>query len=82
MSNTDEELFSFQVSSKVLNCPYKHRGCLNYDHFLKQGLCQPHTNRHHKSVRCPWLPSWIPDGWHFTVVREGRLSARQGLGGR
>jgi len=82
MSNTNGELRRVPASSEVPNCPYKHLRCLNYDHVLEQGLCQPHTNKHHKSVRCCWLPPWVPDGWHLAVLRKGHLRVRRGLGGR
>jgi len=60
MSSSNEELPKIKSSQKVPACPYKHKSCLNYDPKLKQGICQPHVNRHHKAIRCRWLPSWIP----------------------
>jgi hypothetical protein len=62
-----------ELSSKIPNCPYTHESCTRYDPVLKYGVCQTHANRHHKSVRCRWLPSWVSDGWHLAVLRGGRL---------
>ncbi len=62
-----------ELSSKIPNCPYKHESCTKYDPVLKQGVCQTHANRHHKSVRCRWLPSWVSDGWHLAVLQGGHL---------
>ena len=76
------QLENSKLCSKAPNCPYTHLGCIKYDHVLKHGVCQPHANKHHKSVRCCWLPSWVPDGWHLAVLRGGQLYVRRGVGGR
>lgn len=89
MSNTGEVQSDIRkpfknsgVCTKVPDCPYRHLMCVNYDCVLEKGLCQPHTNRHYKSVRCDLLPSWVPDGWHVAVLCEGYLSIRHDVGGR
>ena len=82
MSNEIKETRKNQSPFKIPYCPYKHRSCLHYDPILRQGDCQPHVNRHHKSTRCRWLPSWVPDGWHVAVLHGAHLSARRAHGGR
>jgi hypothetical protein len=73
MSNTNEKSLNLQSNPKVPLCPYKHVECIKYNLFLEYGVCQTHTNRHHKSIRCCWLPSWVPNGWHLAKMRGGRL---------
>lgn len=73
MSNTIEKSLNLKSIPKVPLCPYNRLECVNYNLVFEHGVCQTHTNRHHKSVRCSRLPSWVPNGWHLAKMQGGRL---------
>lgn len=56
---------------KVPNCPYMRLRCRHYNFVSQCGVCQSHGNS--GSVRCSWLPSWIPNGYRVAKLRGGHL---------
>jgi hypothetical protein len=58
---------------QIPKCPYTRLKCVRFNPVEKRGVCQNHANSNAKSIRCSSLPSFVADGWHFAVLKGGRL---------